>query len=832
LVVIDGKSVFYRGHYAMQHLSLPDGTPTGGVFGFAMMALEAIKQFEPDYVVVAWDKSKTNIRSRRAMYPEYKANRSPMPDDMRAQIPILRDLLDAFGWPLYECDDYEADDILGTLAEKAYDEAEVNTVIITSDLDALQLVNDHTHVAALKKGLSNLEYFDSDHFAEQYNLTTEQFIDLKALMGDSSDNIPGVKGVGKVTANKLLAKYGSLDGVYDNLDEITGATHSKLEKDKDMAYLSKKLVTIMFDAPVEFEPEASDINNLNLAKLRAKLSELKFRSLQRTVDELYEQGDIDGELDVNPLDSAKKVDIGKIEGDEVLVFEVGGQLYCSDDSRWFAECDKQWLKVRQPQLLGYDLKHFLRDMWGEQTPLDAVGHDLKLAQFIINPLERSQELADIVLSRTGHELPVEPGQITPLLWQVKTQQTKELTDTGKLKTVAEDIDFPTSALLARVESRGLMLDTEQFTELAEEFRNQLIDLEQEIYGLAGEEFNIASPQQLSEILFETLALPTQGIKKNKTGYSTAASELAKLRDKHDIIDLISDYREYSKLKSTYVDPLPDHIADDGKVHTTFSLTTAQTGRLSSHDPNLQNIPVRSELGRRVRRAFVPGEGNVFVNLDYSQFELRLAAALAGEQDMIDAFNNGADIHQATAALMYDTAIDEITKHQRYSAKAVNFGILYGQGSYGLSQGTDMTQKEAKEFINRYFEVRPNIKDYIEKLKSQAQEQGYVETMMGRRRPTPDVQASNWQVRQAALRAAVNMPMQGSAADITKLAMLKLEQELPDEAKQILQVHDSIMLEVPEVMAEDIAKQGQELMQNIYKLSVKLDVDYSIEDCWK
>jgi len=424
LVVIDGKSVFYRGHYAMQHLSLPDGTSTGGVFGFAMMALEAIKQFEPDYVVVAWDKSKTNIRSRRAMYPEYKANRSPMPDDMRAQIPILRDLLDAFGWPLYECDDYEADDILGTLAEKAYDQAGVNTVIITSDLDALQLVNDHTHVAALKKGLSNLEYFDPDRFAEQYNLTTDQFIDLKALMGDSSDNIPGVKGVGKVTANNLLQKYESLDGVYDHLDEITGATHNKLAKDKDMAYLSKKLVTIMFDAPVEFEPEASDINNLDLAKLRAKLSELKFRSLQQTVDRLYEQGEAEGELTVEPQETAELVDVEQIEGDEVLVFELNGQLYCSDDSKRFAECDQQWLKVRQPQLIGHNLKQLLRDMWGEDTPLDAVGHDLKLAQFIINPLERSQDLADIILSRTGHELPEAPKQVVPLLWKVKAHKPR------------------------------------------------------------------------------------------------------------------------------------------------------------------------------------------------------------------------------------------------------------------------------------------------------------------------------------------------------------------------------------------------------------------------
>jgi len=832
LVVIDGKSVFYRGHFAMQHLSLPDGTPTGGVFGFATMALEAIKRFEPDYVVVAWDKSKTNIRSRKAMYPEYKAGRKPMPDDMRLQIPILRDLLEALGWPLYECDDYEADDILGTLAEKAHEDAGVETIIITSDLDALQLVNDHTHVAALKTGLSNLEYFDVDHFTDKYDLTTKQFIDLKALMGDSSDNIPGVKGVGKVTANKLLQKYETLDGVYEQLDEITGATHDKLAADKDMAYLSQKLVTIMLDAPVEFEPEASDIHNLDVPKLRTKLHELKFRSLLTRVDELYGPPETDEHAEAPELSAAELVELDNIEGDEVVVFAAGDALYCSDSLQRYAECDQRWLKVTQPQLVGHDLKPLLKEMWGEQTPLDSISHDTKLAGFILNPLRRHQELGELVQSEFGYELPDEIEQILPLMWQLREHQASALADTGQLKSVADDIDFPSAALLARVESRGLLLDTEQLSVLAEEFSDYLIDLEQEIYGLAGEEFNIASPQQLSGILFETLGLPTIGIKKTKSAYSTAASELAKLVDQHPIIVLISDYREYSKLKSTYIDPLPDYVADDGRVHTTFSLTTAQTGRLSSHDPNLQNIPVRSEHGRRVRQAFVPAEGYVFVNLDYSQFELRLAAALAGEQDMIDAFNDGADIHQATAAVMYDIKPADVSKQQRYSAKAVNFGILYGQGPHGLSQGTGMTMVEAKDFIARYFEVRSAIKNYIEQLRKQAKEQGYVETVMGRRRPTPDVNASNFAVREAAYRAAVNMPMQGSAADITKLAMLKLEQELPVEAKQVLQVHDSIMLEVPQGMAEAVAKQGQGLMQDIYELPVKLDVDYSIEECWK
>lgn len=833
LVVIDGKSVFYRGFYAMPGLALPDGTPTGGVYGFAMMAFEVLKKFDPDYIVVAWDKSKTNIRSRRKLYPEYKANRKPMPDEMRMQIPLLRDLMDAFNWPLYECDDYEADDILGTLAIKAKDHDNIDTILVTSDLDALQLVNGHTHVAALKRGLTNLEYFDEKHFTEKYEMTPQQFIDYKALRGDSSDNIPGVKGVGEKTATQLIKDYGSLEEVYEHIDEIKGATRKKLEADKDMAYLSRNLVTILLDAPIDFEEERSDVRNVDIEAVREKLHAFRFRSLLNQIDSVFaEQAPTDSKQQTQ-IKRAQKVDVEKINWKKpVVVTTFGGNFVCSDDIGRFAECEPSDIPG-DAQLIGHDLKPLLQDIFDGDIPLTCIAHDTRIAAFVLNSLNRQESLDQLAADELGINQEFDGPDITvQVIWKLYDIQQAELDAAPKLKKIAQDFDFPSIPLLARVENRGIKLDKKELAKLAEEFENTILDTEQEIFGLADEEFNVASTQQLSRILFEKLELPVVGIKKTKTGYSTAASELDKLRGKHPIIDLISRYREYTKLKSTYVDTLPQQVAEDGRVHTIFSLTTAQTGRLSSSDPNLQNIPVRTELGRRVRHAFVPEKGNVFVNLDYSQFELRLAAALSGDEGMIETFNSDQDIHAKTAAEVEGVALDEVTKEQRYAAKAVNFGIMYGMSAHGLTQATGMTRQEAQDFIDKYFNIRSKLKEYLDKLVEQAKTQGYVETIFGRRRPMPDIKSPNFMVREGAKRMAMNMPIQGTEADIMKLAMLKLEEELPKGAKQILQVHDSIMIECPKEMADEVAELGRESMENIYDLPVRLKVDQHITTRWE
>lgn len=831
LVIIDGKSVFYRGYYAMSNLSLPDGTPTGGVYGFAVLGLEIIKKMQPDYVVVAWDKSKTNIRSRLKLYPEYKANRKPMPDDMRAQIPFVRKLLDAFSWDLLECDDYEADDIMGTLAKQVYTEDKTETIMVTSDLDMLQCVNDHTTVAALKKGLTNVEYFDPAKFREKYKVTSDQFIDIKALKGDASDNIPGVKGVGEKTAVKLIDTYGSLEGVYEHIEEQKGALKKKLVQDKEMAFLSRKLVTIMLDAPVKLDRKKARINDVNPEAVKDFFEEFRFRSLLNQIPESWQQ--TKEEKQAAELQTNMKVigGVPNILGPITALHITANKLWLSPSSKEVYVLEPGELK-KLPEfkgVIGHDVKEALKLLLAHNIIPKEVVHDTRIAAFLINSLIREQSFESLIGGPVNEE---EPTQVMAAIWQLYESQRKDLEKLPRVKKVAQTMEWPLLPVLAQMEYDGVSLDTKYLKQMSNTLGDQLTDIEQEIYGMADFEFNLNSPSQLADVLFTKLNLPTDFIKKTKSGYSTAASELNKLKDLHPVIELIFKYREWSKLKSTYVDALPKLVDSNSRLHTNYALDVAPTGRLSSHDPNLQNIPIKSELGRSIRKAFKPEQGNVFISADYSQFELRLAAALAGETDMINAFNEGLDVHAQTAARIYDVEPDKITKKQRIGAKAVNFGIMYGQGPHGLSQATGMTMAESKKFIEKYFEIRPNIKKYLEEVKKQAKEEGYVETLYGRRRPTPDVKSSNFMVREGAYRAAINMPMQGTAADIMKLAMIELSEKLPKTSRMLLQIHDSVLIEVPEGDAPTVAKQAQHIMENINtELPVKLAVDYSIGNDW-
>lgn len=839
LAVIDGKSVFYRGYYAMPGLSLRDGTPTGGVYGFATLAIELIKKLEPDYVAVAWDKPKTNIRKRREIYPEYKAGRKPAPPDFYEQIPLLHELLDAFGWPLYELDDYEADDILGAFALQA-EKKGIETDLLTSDLDALQLIGHNTKVYALKNGLSNIEEFNIPYFENKYGISVHQFLDLKALKGDSSDNLPGVPGVGEKTAVQLLQEYKTLDGIYEHLDDIKPSIAAKLKAGKESAYISKEVGRIWTDAPIELDWDEADIHNTDLSKVAAILEKFEFHSLaKRLPKHMQDESAASHALAVSHLSTAaiaeKPWPDQLMLSHDVVIDLVDGELWLSvdRDTVYHTPVKKvarsTWKTLELATVVTYDMKqlyHDLADSGVVDIHFEQI-HDIRQAAFLIDPLRRDRSLSSLV----GGELETQVEHIAAI-WQIRDWQLSAFKELPRVAEIALKFDFPLIYTLYLIERRGIKIDKKLLADMSKELGNVHSKLEQEMYAMAGHEFNIASPAQLSEVLFTKLQLPTEGVKKGKTGYSTGQKELDKLRGLHPIIELIEQTRELAKLKNTYIDTLPNQADEFDRVHTTFNQDVAATGRLSSTDPNLQNIPVRTDLGRRIREAFIPEKGNVLVSADYSQFELRLAAALADDKELINDFNNDVDIHTKTAAQVYGISMEEVTKNQRRDAKVINFGILYGMSPHGLSVATGMSLGDAKRYIEQYFKLRAPIRAYIDATLQKAKTEGYVETYYGRRRPTPDINSSNFMVREAASRQAANMPIQGTEADLMKLAMNEVEKKLDSLGQQILQVHDSILVECPNENAEKVVHLLRMTMESVApELPVKLKVDVSMGDNW-
>jgi DNA polymerase I len=838
LAVIDGKSIFYRGYYAMPNLSLADGTPTGGVYGFASLAIELIKKLEPDYVAVAWDKKDTNIRKRREIYPEYKAGRKKAPDDFYAQIPILYELLDAFGWPLYELDDYEADDILGAFAKEATEKG-IETCLLTSDLDALQLISPMVKVYAMKNGLSNIEEFDVEYFEKKYGIGVEQFLDLKALKGDSSDNLPGVEGIGEKTGTQLLQKYGTLDNIYEHLDEIKPTVAKKLADGKKMAYMSKEIGRIWAEAPVKLDWAVADVNDTNLEKVAAILKRLEFNSLIRRLPK-HMQAKTDSseaeiaQANIEPLKVVPWPKNINIDGPIVLQVE-GDDIWLSTDKMTIShtkisDLDRSvWRLFELATVISYDgkiLYHQLADhnIFVRFSEI----HDIHQAAFLINPLQRDRSLTGLIGSEVGDT----PQDQAAAIWHIYGQQINEFNIEPKLARIARELDFPLTYILFLMEHRGIKIDPTILATMSKKLAGRYSKLEQEIYSMVGYEFNIASPAQLSEVLYTKLQLPTVSIKKGKSVYGTGQKELDKLRGRHPIVELIEKTRELAKLINTYVDTLPLLADMNSRIHTTFNQDIASTGRLSSTNPNLQNIPIRTELGRRIRDAFIPDNGNLFVSADYSQFELRLAAVLAGDQGLIDDFNSGVDIHAKTASEVYDIPIEKVTKAQRRNAKVINFGVLYGMSPHGLSAATGMTFIEAKKFIDQYFELRKPIRKFLNDILDKARADGHVETYFGRRRPTPDLLSSNFMVRMSAERAAANMPIQGTEADLMKLAMIEVDKRLVGIGEQILQIHDSILVECPAKNADKVADILRDSLENIIpELKIKLKVDVSIGKSW-
>ncbi|MBR3319266.1 hypothetical protein IKG06_02035 [Candidatus Saccharibacteria bacterium] len=786
LVVIDGKSVFYRGYYAMGALSKSDGTPTGGIYGFAAIAMELVKKLHPNKVVVAWDKAGgTAIAKRKEIYSEYKAGRVKPPEDFYAQIPMLRDLISALGWGFVELDGYEADDIIGTFAFQVQQSSEpYEMYIISSDLDMLQVVGKNVKMYRLLKGFSELEELDVPAVEAKYGIRQEQFLDLKALKGDASDNIPGVPGIGEKGAVKLLNEYGSLDSIYNNIDKIAGATQKKLIDGKESAYMSYQLAKIMLDAPVKIE----DIPDLVIdrEKIIDALKGLEFNSLIRKY--IKDLGEVESKGDM-PEDMS-------IAGDEDLPKDV---------------------------IFSFDVKALMhRDETIAKKILDgAVFYDLGQGRFLLNPLERKSEEQTNLFADNLEEM------------RAEYNRQKQLFDKNpKLYKVLTELDFPMIPVLYKIEKRGMKIDREYFEKMRVEYEGYVGRLATEVYMAAGMEFNINSPVQLGEVLFNKLGLPTRGIKKTQRGYSTGVKELEKLKDLHPVIPKLMVYREASKLLSTYILPLPQLADENDRVHTTFTQNVTATGRLSSLNPNLQNVPTRTEEGKKIRGGFVADDGKILVSADYAQFELRLASALAGDQALMDDFNAGVDIHTKTASEVYGISPEDVTKDQRRLAKVVNFGIIYGMSAKGLADATGMSFIEAQEFERRYFELRKPIADKLKSYLEQARDKGYVETLFGRRRPTPDVKSTNFLIRTGAERAAQNMPIQGTEADLMKLAMIRLDAKLPKNAEMIMQVHDSIMVECTPDLAPDVKKVMKEVMEGVCpELPVKLAVDVKEGKNW-
>ena len=830
LAVIDGKSIFYRGYYAMPSLALADGTPTGGVYGFASIAIELIKKLEPDYVAVAWDKPKTNIRKRLAIHPEYKAGRKPAPPDFYAQIPILHELLDAFGWPFYELDDYEADDIMGAFAEQATEKG-IETYLLTSDLDSLQLISPLTKVYAIKNGLSNLEEFDVAAFETKYGIEVEQFLDLKSLKGDSSDNIPGVPGVGEKTAIQLLQEFKTLDNIYDHLDDIKPTIAKKLEAGKKSAYMSKEVGRIWTDAPIQLDWDVASVDDTDLQKVDDILKKLEFHSLSRRLPK-HMQAASDTVADTPEVNTQALI---VVDWPEQLLIDGPAYIEIVNDTVWLSTDGKTissrqvsdiapslWRTLELGKVVSYDIKalYHALDTHDVSVKFSTI-HDFRQAAFLINPLARDRSF-EVLAGASTDDMPSALAGFVALY----AAQQQAFLDEPRVATIAHDYDFPLTYTLFAMEKRGVKIDPESLNNLSAELGKEHAALEQEMYTMVGYEFNIGSPAQLSEVLFTKLQLPTTGIKKGKTGYSTGQAELDKLRGQHPIIELIEKTRELAKLKNTYADSLPKLADADGRIHTTFNQDVAATGRLSSTNPNLQNIPIRTEQGRRIRDAFVADGDKVLVSADYSQFELRLAAVLANDESLINDFNGDVDIHTKTASEVYGIPMDDVTKDQRRAAKVINFGVLYGMSPHGLAANTGMSFTQAKQFIDQYFELRAPIRDFINSTLNAGRTQGYVETFYGRRRPTPDILSSNFMVRAGAERAAANMPIQGTEADLMKRAMLKVDTLLGDLGEQILQIHDSILVECPTENAEKVAEILKTTMESIapeLPISLKVDV---------
>lgn len=866
LVLLDGNALIHRSYHALPPMTTKAGESVNAVYGFTTTLFSVLEKFKPEYIAASFDLPGGTFRDE--LYKEYKATRVAAPDDLYAQIPRVKELVQAFNIPIYEQAGFEADDCVGTLARQA-EVAGVNVIIVTGDTDTLQLVTDQVKVFTLRKGIKDMVLFGPAEVEAKYGFKAEHLIDYKGLRGDSSDNIPGVKGVGEKTATELIQQLGSLENIYAHLDEVKPKVREKLEADRDIAYLSKKLGTIDTKAPVTLDLEKTVAHDFDHEVVKKFLRDLEFFSLLKRVP--GETTPLASTIVPTKKKSAKKslliVDekvldefLESVKGKLVAVMlkEKDASLFGGGmEAVALAVEGEEGREIEWNEITSSKLRSFLGDakqkklvydwkgMWHVLARFDAslqgVVADLLLSAYVLGESGKLdlETLFETYLSRSvGAGNLVENTQGLLLIHRALETELKKVCEDQlpekNVLTILNDMELPLVPVLFAMEEAGITLKKEVFTELSQEIDANLKKVEQEIHKLAGRDFNVNSPKQLAEILFVDLAIPTENIKKNKTGFSTASTELEKLRAEYPIVALIEEYRELFKLKTTYVDVLPGMVAEDGRLHTRYDQAVAATGRLSSNDPNLQNIPIRTEWGQRMRTGFVAAPGKKLVGVDYSQIELRIAAHLSNDETMIEAFRNNEDIHRTTASIVHGVKPEEVTDAMRREAKVLNFGIIYGMGAFGLAQAAKIDQKHASEFIKGYLKKFAGVAKYMEAMKAFVKEHGYVETEMGRRRSIPEIESGNVALVRAAERMAINMPIQGLEADIVKLAMLEsreLLKKYEGKALLLLQVHDELIFEVDEDIAEAFAESLKEMMKNVYTLKVPLLVSTEIGNTW-
>lgn len=867
LIILDGNSLMNRAFYALPLLTNREGIHTNAVYGFTNMLLKMKEEIEPNYIVCTFDKAAPTFRHNE--YKEYKAGRKKMPPELAEQFPIVKELLNKFDINIFEIEGFEADDLIGTLSCRA-EEQGIEVYIITGDRDALQLASDNIKVVLTKKGITEKEIYDANRMIEEYGVTPKQFIDVKGLMGDSSDNIPGVPGVGEKTAYKLIKEYGSIENVLNNIENISGKKiKESLTENSEQAIFSKKLATIMCNVPIEIDLESIKSNeNYDAEAIRKMFLDLEFKSLldkiytkqkeDRTIqEETIEFNTIHNEDELKKL--IKKIDENKEKEILFLLFNTENEstyslvnikdIYINFLDKNYAinienlQHREEFLKglkyifeAEDIRKVSYDVKapYVVLNKWG--VDFNNVIFDIKIAAYLIEPSRSDYNLNILIPHYLKREIRSEGEE--KFIRQVSALKDlyEEIRDEIKsldMEMLYYDVELPLVKVLSFMEQEGFKVDREMLQQIGEKFRIEIDKMQKEIYALADEEFNINSPKQLGKILFEKLDLPV--IKKTKTGYSTNAEVLEALKDKHPIIEKITYYRQLTKLYSTYVEGLKNVIDTDEKIHSTFNQTVTTTGRLSSTEPNLQNIPIKYEMGKEIRKVFVAGdESSVLLSADYSQIELRVLAHISEDENLIDAFKHHDDIHTKTASEVFKVPLDEVTSTMRSNAKAVNFGIVYGIGDFSLAQDLKISRKEAKAYIDAYFDRYPKVKEYMDRTIQQAHREMYVTTILNRRRHIPEIADSKKMVKALGERLAMNTPIQGSAADIIKMAMVKVYNSLKEnklKSKLILQVHDELILNVEKDELDKVKEIVKNSMENVMSLNVPLEVDIHEGESW-
>lgn len=886
LVLVDGHSILNRAFFGIPDLTNSEGLHTNAVYGFLNILFKILDEEQPDYLTVAFDVHAPTFRHK--MYNAYKGTRKPMAEELRQQVPLMKEMLTAMGVTIVEKEGYEADDLLGTIAKQSEAQG-LEVSIVSGDRDLLQLASDHIkiRIPKTKRTGTEIEDYLAKDVVEKYQVTPLQFIDVKALMGDSADNIPGVPGIGEKTATALIVSYGSIENAHDHLEEIKpNRAKQNLSEHYDMAQMSKELATIEIHAPIEYSLEDAKLGNLFTEEAYLMCKRLEFKNMLSRFD-IDAPKNLAEEHFTFVTDKKQISDIFKkakkaghigcclLPGEGIITEQLSlfeqpkEQQVIEGMSIAFSEEDIYYLSAGT-EVSAEELLEEIRELSGGQTKVSVMDlketlktlplpendryFDASVAAYLLNPLKNDYPYEDLakdyaglmIPSKTdllGKESPVKAKQAKPeaflkyicymayIPWKTRDRLLEELNNTG-MQTLYDTIELPLVYTLSDMEKEGVHVDAEELKRYGEELAAQIAVLEKEIYEGAGETFNINSPKQLGHILFEKLEMPYG--KKTKTGYSTAADVLEKLAVEYPLVSKILEYRQLAKLKSTYADGLANFIEEDGRIHTNFQQTVTATGRLSSTDPNLQNIPIRMELGRMIRKVFLPKDGYVFVDADYSQIELRILAHMSGDEMLIQAYREAQDIHRMTASQVFHTPFEEVTDLQRRNAKAVNFGIVYGISSFGLSQDLSISKKEAQEYIERYFESYPKIKEFLDGCVEKAKKDGYSVTMFGRRRPLPEISSSNFMQRSFGERIAMNAPIQGTAADIIKIAMNRVHRRLIDEglkSRLLLQVHDELLIEAAPDEVDEVKKILDEEMKGAADLSVELEIDTHTGKNW-